>query len=654
MKTNLQSTAWISLRRQIVHWSASPPVETALQCLGACLAGLVLAGASAAGTWLPLSVCLGGALGLGLPSFAAYGGGCLGYVLFWGFGTALEPMAAGLLVEAGMCIFADQSQEENPWLIAGGVTAFLALVSFLFLLEQRFAPEMVWKSLVRLAAACGGTLCFLSVLNGERQLARLAAVACLCAGLCAVAPAGLPLGAIAACMVAGACLDTPLAVPSAVLCGLALDFSWAPGCATAVLALGALCGKSRFWLLRLGLWLAAVLVGVLLTKTNSLLLASAIAGAALGNLIPMEKLLDLGKQPSLCADRRLLAAAGLLDQMSQCLEPGRRVQADPETAAVFDQAAERVCRMCSLWETCWQENIQETVEALDRAAPAMMARGKAIREDLPALFANRCRHVEGFLTAVNRELDDLSCRRQCRSRIAESRAILSRQYGALAQALCREEPEEPGCRFTPEVGFRSYGRREDAVSGDRGATFRVGRQFYLLLCDGMGTGPAAAAEAGAAIGILRTLLQAGSVPAEALEILNGIYILRDDGGFSTVDLVQADLVSGDAVLWKWGGAPSYLKRGGQVEKFSALQPPPGLDAEEGNRPRGQNLSLSRGEMVVLTSDGAGGESVERFLRQYTGNSPKELAAGVIHCSDTGAEDDRTAAVLRLHPRAVES
>lgn len=653
MKAYQQLTVWTSLRRHFVHWSGKPPVEMALHCLGAALAAFVLAGATAANTWLPLPICLGAALGLGLPSFSAYLGGCLGYAVFWGVGTAIEPVAAGLLVEAGLCIFSDPDARRNPWVYAGGVTAFVALVGFLFLLEQRFAPVMVWKCMVRLAVACGGSLCFLSVLEGERRLCCLAGLACLCAGACAVAPMELPLGLVMAAALSFSLLDTALALPGAVFCGLAIDISWGQGCATAVLALGALCGKHRLWPVRLGLWLAGILAGVLLTGSSSLMLASAILGGALGRVLPVHRLLDTGMAFHMEQNQRLLAAAGLLDQLRQCLEPSARVQADPETAAVFDQAAERVCRMCSLWDSCWNQNVQETVDSLNRAAPAMMTRGKALREDLPALFSNRCRHLEGFLTAVNRELDDLSCRRQCRSRVRESREILAHQYGVLARALGQEPvSQEPGCRFLPEVGFRSYGRREDTVSGDRGATFRVGNMFYLILCDGMGTGPGAAGEACAAIGILRTLLQAGAEPREALELLNGIYILRDDGGFATVDLVQADLSVGDGMLWKWGGAPSYLRGRDTLEKIGTASPPPGIGTGEGYRPTGTKLPLSRGEMVVLTSDGAGGEAAERFLRQYGGQSPKELAAGVVNCSDTGTEDDATAAVLVLRPKTL--
>ena len=55
-------------------------------------------------------------------------------------------------------------------------------------------------------------------------------------------------------------------------------------------------------------------------------------------------------------------------------------------------------------------------------------------------------------------------------------------------------------------------------------------------------------------------------------------------------------------------------------------------------------------MLVLVTDGAGGEAAERFIRQYGGGSPRELASGVVSCTGVQGEDDRTAAVLALRPR----
>lgn len=651
MKVQTRTGLWSGILRRLVRWSGHPVAEQVLRSLAALAVGFVLAGASAAGTYLPLSVALAAGLHLSLPAFAAYAGGCVGYVVFWGVDTAVEPMAAGLLVEACACIFGDQVSRKNRWFGPGCAMLFTALVGFLFLLERRFVPDVLWRYVLRIAVAGGAAFCFRRAVNGADQMCRLVFLACLCAGLCAVRPVGLPLGLVAGCLLAAAAVDTPLALPVAVLCGLALDISWGGGCVTAVLTLCALaCQNIQRQLPRLGLWLGCALLGVLLTGTDYMLLAAALPGAVLAQFLPGARLFGLSPAAQSKSEQRLQMASGLLEQLSLCLTQTRPVQPDPETAAVFDQAAERVCRMCSLWDQCWGKNLEETCDELNRAAPAMMGRGKALRDDLPASFVNRCRHLEGFLTAVNRELDDLSCRRQYRSRLRESRAVLARQYHALSQALSYAPPKETvACRFQPELGFRSQGCRGDSLSGDQGTSFQWGRWYFVLLCDGMGTGKGAAAEAGAAIQVLKTLIQSGVKPTEAMQLLNGVYILRDDGGFSTVDLLQADLVTGEARLYKWGAAPSYLKRRGSVEKIGTASPPPGLGVGEAHRPEGAKLSLSRGEMLVLVSDGAGGEAAERFIRQYGGLSPKELASGVVSCTQSEGEDDRTAAVLALRP-----
>ena len=178
-------------------------------------------------------------------------------------------------------------------------------------------------------------------------------------------------------------------------------------------------------------------------------------------------------------------------------------------------------------------------------------------------------------------MDDLACRRQARARLRESRTALTRQYEILAAALSRPSPrEEETGRFVPELCCRGQSRDGDALSGDQTMSFRCGRRYYILLCDGMGAGRAARAEAGAAAAVLRLLLLSGAKPREAMEFLNDLYLLRDDGAFSTVDLAEIDLMTGEAALYKWGAAPSYLKKKGAVEKIGTASPPPGISAGE--------------------------------------------------------------------------
>ena len=138
----------------------------------------------------------------------------------------------------------------------------------------------------------------------------------------------------------------------------------------------------------------------------------------------------------------------------------------------------------------------------------------------------------------------------------------------------------------------------------------------------------------------------GFQPEDALQLLNGIYLLRDDGAFSTVDLLQADLSTGEVTLWKWGSEPSYLRTAEGMQKIGTAQPPPGLEGT-GKAERFQ-LSLGAGEFLVLLSDGAAGPETEELIRSYGGRSPKELAASIVGQGGE-EEDDRTAAVLKLQP-----
>lgn len=159
MKANVQPPVWQTVRQQVLRWSGRPVVEAGLRCLAALAVSFLLSGIRVGGSFLPLSVSLAAALGLGVGSFGAYAGGCLGYALFFGIDVAMEPMAAGLLVEACLCIFGDQLAKENRWFALGCAMLFTALLGFLFLLQSRFSPRLLWQYLLRIGTAGLGAAC---------------------------------------------------------------------------------------------------------------------------------------------------------------------------------------------------------------------------------------------------------------------------------------------------------------------------------------------------------------------------------------------------------------------------------------------------------------------------------------------------------------
>ena len=68
----------------------------------------------------------------------------------------------------------------------------------------------------------------------------------------------------------------------------------------------------------------------------------------------------------------------------------------------------------------------------------------------------------------------------------------------------------------------------------------------------------------------------------------------------------------------------------------------------------ERLSLRRGEMLVLVSDGAGGEESLRASLEGTDDPPGELAARILEASQTEETDDATVAVVRLNSLTAAS
>ena len=106
-------------------------------------------------------------------------------------------------------------------------------------------------------------------------------------------------------------------------------------------------------------------------------------------------------------------------------------------------------------------------------------------------------------------------------------------------------------------------------------------------------------------------------------------------------------------MYKWGAAPSLLISDGIVDKIGTAGPPPGLSVTQG-RETVERLSLRRGEMLVLLSDGVDGEGVRRRLSLHSQRPPEELAAEILEQGTVDTEDDATVVAVRLVPGALET
>ena len=342
------------------------------------------------------------------------------------------------------------------------------------------------------------------------------------------------------------------------------------------------------------------------------------------------------------AQVRLELMAGVLAQTQQLLVESPGVPVDED--AVLLRAQERACGGCPCRKTC-----RERLTNLPRQ---LLHRPMVDTASLPL----SCKKPGRLILELRRGQEQLRAIKADRERQAEYRAALVQQYRFLSlfmQDLSDQLPrraESTREKFHPEIAVRSHSQQPD--NGDRCRWFAgTGCRYYVLLCDGMGTGLGAAQEGQSAISLLRQMLSAGFPAEHALRSLNSLLALRSRAAAVSVDLLELRLDTGRAALYKWGAAPSLLLYEEMVEKIGTAGPPPGLSVTDG-RETVERLSLRRGEVLVLLSDGVDGEAVQREIALHAQRPPEELAAEILACGTLNVQDDATAVVVRLVPGAV--
>lgn len=212
-----------------------------------------------------------------------------------------------------------------------------------------------------------------------------------------------------------------------------------------------------------------------------------------------------------------------------------------------------------------------------------------------------------------------------------------------------------------EVEFGASGRpaRGQTISGDALQQFcdAAGRA-QMLLCDGMGTGRAAAVDGQLAAKLTAQLLRAGFAAQSAARLVNVAMCLKntEQESGATLDLLTVDLYNGRAGLFKAGAAPSFLIHEGTPRRLEGASLPIGVsDSVVG---RSTSFALEDGDWAVLISDGVLCDGEEWLMQQLQlcvklGHSPQQAAQTVAEAAARRAgdkQDDITVAVLRMRAR----
>ncbi len=627
-------------RRVLRRWAQDPKVQGMLELGAYLLCGGLLSAASLRGYPQPLALALVCAAS-GWAGTLLAAGSLGGYLLFWGQagGQGALWIGMGLLV---MVLLGGRQLLENTPLLMPAITGAIVAVSGLLFQFWQGDTTPVWMYLLRIAVAVGANRVFTLALQR-----RDAVVDWLVCGLATLALAQvMPIPYLGLGYILAGFLAVAAAFPGAALAGLALDLAQVtPVPMSAALALA--------WLTRLvpgkAKWLRYAAPPALYGITMALCgfwdlypMPGLFLGGLLAVLAPGKPALAGRRGETGFAQVRLEMVSGVLGQTKSLLSNVQMPAIDEQ--ALLHRAVDRACNGCSHRKNC--------KEKLEQLSTALLHKPLGKGEDLQV----HCRRSGRLLQELRRSQEQLRSIRADRDRQREYRAAVAQQHGFLSEYLQdlsdrlaqRQNPKNPW--FRPEVGACSASR--ESVNGDRCSWFAgVECKYYVLLCDGMGTGEEAAREASLVSGMLKKLL-AGGYPAEhALRSVNSLCALQGCAGAVTMDLAELQLDTGKVTLYKWGAAPSYLISGADTVKIGTATPPPGLSVTDG-RETAERLSLRRGQTLILLSDGAGGEdAVHRVWRDAQAPSG-ELAAKILASVPEDGMDDATVAVVRLHPLSV--
>lgn len=217
------------------------------------------------------------------------------------------------------------------------------------------------------------------------------------------------------------------------------------------------------------------------------------------------------------------------------------------------------------------------------------------------------------------------------------------------------------CDNSYDIDIAYFQKEKDSepVSGDTIVHFKTDKgKYYIILCDGMGSGCDASRESRMTADLLSGFLKAGFSKNIAINLINSTLALKmDREGFSTIDLCEIDLRSAKTEFIKIGGAQSYIKTQNNIETVISKGIPAGI-MESINT---DNITRELGDnnMIVMVSDGVSeagygmmrGEWVKGLMKS-NGINNQELAKSIVSSARKKiyprTADDMSAVVITLH------
>ena len=203
-------------------------------------------------------------------------------------------------------------------------------------------------------------------------------------------------------------------------------------------------------------------------------------------------------------------------------------------------------------------------------------------------------------------------------------------------------------RFYIQYGVAQCSKEE--ACGDSYTLFTMNENQYFALSDGMGQGQKAMDDSHLTLDVIRQLIMNGISLKDTIHSVNALLRIKNcNDMFTTLDMIQINLVLGEATLLKYGACPTYILRNHEVIELASSSLPMGIVSPL--EVSSDHYKLREGDLLMMLSDGFPQEFYDFLVEnEYMigDEHPKDIAQILMRlASDQEINDDMTLLILKL-------
>ncbi|WP_028042992.1 PP2C family serine/threonine-protein phosphatase [Candidatus Stoquefichus massiliensis] len=204
-------------------------------------------------------------------------------------------------------------------------------------------------------------------------------------------------------------------------------------------------------------------------------------------------------------------------------------------------------------------------------------------------------------------------------------------------------------RYYVQYGI-SQCSKDSVACGDSYTVFAMDENQYFGLSDGMGQGQKASEDSSLTLDVMKQLIVNGISLKDTIQSVNALLKIKNRNDmFTTVDMIQVNLVGGNTTMIKYGACPTYILRDKEVIEIKSESLPMGIISPIETSV--EKFQLMENDIVFMVTDGFTnqfGEFLDNNKYLIDEDHPKEIAHLLTHlANDEQKNDDMTLIVLKL-------